>query len=283
MFTLDRRSLLTAATALAAAGGGSRTAFSQVKYEPGTMPKKAAKKNPLARNVLGKILYIGDEDNERGREWFSFTYREDGQITLRAYCEIDDGRVERDVTYTMTDKFRPLDCFVRLTVQGKFLGTGWIRVTDTQAECDVYNTTFGRVHQIVPLSSPAISLGAHPLACDAMALPSFDHTKPEKVQSRVGSLSTSPMLDGASGPLISVSNGAIEYVGPEKTKTVAGTFDAHHYRFPSINAAPHPSGNPIGEDIWVTHPDFVFVRAEVRGYLKNKTGFGRYELVEFSA
>ena len=284
MLTLNRRSLLTAATALAVAGGGERQVYAaDAKYTPGTLPKVAAKKNPQARNITGKMLYIGDEDNERGREWFSYSFREDGQITVRAYTEIDDGRVERDVIYTMTDKYAPLDCFVRLTVAGKFLGTGWIRVTDTQAECEVFNTTMGRVSQVVPLSEPATHLGSHPLVVDAIGCHSFDHSKPEKSQTRRGGLSTSPTLDGSTGPFLSAprpgAGGVTEYLGREMVETPVGEFEAHHYRWPSNSR--HANGTPRSQDNWVRHPDYTFVRSEVRGYLNNKTGFGRYELVEY--
>ncbi len=278
---LDRRSLFVAATAMAASGGRASAA------EHDTKPFKAIAKgtHPSARNVRGKIVYVGDEKNERGREWFSYSYRKDGQITLRAYCEMDDIQVERDVTLTMDSKFRPLDCFVRLSVGGKFLGTGLIRVSETEAVCDVFNTTFGQVTQTVKLPSPALRLGAHPLANDCLQLTSYDHSRPEKIQTNnsVG-LSSSPLLDGASGPMIGMSTtSTVEYVGPEKITTPAGTFDAHHYRFPvSGGGTPHPSGNPRSEDIWCTHPNYVFVRAEVRGYLRNKTGYGSYELTEFS-
>ena len=279
MLKLDRRAVFLAAVASAAGGGGGGATAQERDNSFGT-----GKKSPFVRNIRGKILYIGDDDLERGREWFSFSFREDGQITLRAYCEIDDARVERDVTYTMDANFRPLDCFVRLHSQGKFLGTGWIRVTDTQAECEVYNTTLGRVEQVVELAAPARSLGSHPLSCDALVLPVYDHSKPERIQSRDGGLSTSPMLDGGSGPFLSITKGSLEYVGPERVTTGVGTFDAHHYRFPAIRPnSLHPSGTPTSEDIWVTHPDYTFVRAEVHGYLKNPTGFGRYELVEFDA
>lgn len=286
MLQLDRRSLFMAAVASAAGSGGAYAAQDGAGSGSSgqNMNLGTGKKSPFVRNIRGKILYIGDDEQERGREWFSFSFREDGQITLRAYCEIDDGRVERDVTYTMAEDFRPLDCFVRLHSQGKFLGSGWIRVTDTQAECEVFNANMGRVEQILPLPSPARSLGSHPLSCDALVLPVYDHSKPERIQSRDGGLLTSAMLDGGSGPLLSISNGTLEYVGPERVTTGAGTFDAHHYRFPSRpDATVHPSGTPRSEDIWVTHPDYTFVRAEVHGYLKNPSGFGRYELVEFDA
>ena len=282
MLKLDRRSFFMAAAATAGSGGVFAAEDPAQNVSGGRNEKLGTgKKSPFVRNIRGKILYIGDDDQERGREWFSFSFREDGQVTLRAYCEIDDARVERDVIYTMNDKFHPLDCFVRLHSGGKFLGTGWIRVTDTEAECEVFNTTMGRVEQIVPLASPARSLGSHPLSCDALVLPVFDHTKPERIQSRDGGLSTSPLLDGGSGPFLSVSTGTIEYVGPERVTTGVGTFDAHHYRFPPRPDRPlHSSGIPLSEDVWVTHPDYTFVRAEVHGYLRNPSGFGRYELVE---
>jgi len=282
---INRRSFFLTAAAAAAGEAGGSAASAQEREVPNVKMDNLGpgKKSPNVRNIRGKILYIGDEDNERGREWFSFSFREDGQITLRAFCEIDDGRVERDVVYTMSADFRPLDCFVRLHSGGKFLGTGWIRITDTHAECEVFNTRMGRVSQTLELTEPAMTLGSHPLSCDALVLPVFDHSKSERVQPRIGALSTSPLLDGGSGPFLSTSSGFIEYVGPERVSTVVGDIDAHHYRFrfpPRSDRPLHSSGTPLGEDLWVTHPDYTFVRAEVYGYLKNTTGFGRYELVE---
>ena len=68
-----------------------------------------------------------------------------------------------------------------------------------------------------------------------------------------------------------------EYVGAERLTTPAGSFDTHHYR---LLLSPRADGKPRSYDIWCTHPDYVFVRGEVRGYLMNATGFGRYELVQ---
>ena len=85
------------------------------------------------RNIRGKILYIGGDDQERGREWFSMTFHEDGQRTLRAHCEIDDTEVLRETTYTMDENWQPLDCFNRLHVERKFLGTGWVRAYGHEA------------------------------------------------------------------------------------------------------------------------------------------------------
>jgi hypothetical protein len=90
----------------------------------------------------------------------------------------------------------------------------------------------GRVSQILPLETPAIHLGSHPLVVDAIGTHTFDHAKPEKRQTRKGGLSTSPTLDGSTGPFLSVSasESVTEYIGPEKVKTPVGTFDTHHYQ-----------------------------------------------------
>lgn len=226
----------------------------------------------ITRNLKGKILYIGSDGTERGREWFSFTHSQDGQRTLRAYCEIDDTEVQRDVVYTMGPDWRPLDCFNRLHVKGRFLGSGWMRFTPELAELEVFNVELGRSGQRFKLEHPAQSLGAHPLTCDVLHLTQFDHARPERIQTLAGAWSTSPLPNGASGPWLENRPLTIEYLGPEKVTVRAGTFDAHHYRFV---LAPNPDGTPRSEECWCRHPDYVFIKVEVRGFLKNST----YELV----
>jgi hypothetical protein len=279
MSTFNRRvfcagAASTAVAPLAAAASKPPRAVEQVKQNPALVAARS-------RNVRGKLLYINDDGTERGREWFSFTYRKDRQVTLRAYCEMDDIQVQRDVVQTMNERYHPLDCFVRLHVKGEFLGTGWIRVTDEAAECEVANVAMGRVHQVVPLAVPATSLVSHPISSDALLMAGFDHGKPERIQTWAGGLSTSPLLDGASGPFISVGKErSVEYVGPEKLTTPAGTFDAHHYRL--LMTGSRSDGKRPSYDIWCTHPDYLIVRGEVGGYLNNASGFGRYELVELA-
>ena len=80
MLKLDRRSLFVGAVASAAGAGGGGAAAQERNDSFGT-----GKKSPNVRNIRGKILNIGDDDLERGREWFSFSFREAGQITLRAF------------------------------------------------------------------------------------------------------------------------------------------------------------------------------------------------------
>jgi hypothetical protein len=279
---LDRRQLLVAGVT-----GVASTALTAATQRAAP-PTEAAEQKVIippqgwVKNTRGKISYISDDGKERGREWFSFSRREDGQVTLRAYCEIDDGRVERDVVQSMTANFAPLDCFVRLHIGGKFSGTGWMRFTDTEAECEVYSTVLGRVQQRMALPMPAATLVSHPISSDALLMAKYDHSKSDRIQGYRGGMSTSQRLDGGSGPFLSASEreAQIEYVGPESITTAAGRFDTHHYR---LLMDGRPDGKHPSYDLWVTHPDYLLIRGEVRGYLNNKTGYGRYDLVEYSA
>ncbi len=276
---ISRRTLLATTGAAALAAGVPSGAAAATRKSERKAAKRSGARPPTLRNTRGKILYINDDGTERGREWFSVTWRRDGQVTLRAYCEIDDGEVERDVVQSMTSEFAPLDCFMRLHRRGEFLGTGLIRITDTEAECEAFNAEIGRIRQVIKLDMPVPTLVTHPLSTDSLLARRFDHSKSERVQYWEGGFTTSPLLDGASGPLLS-ANGrrAIEYVGPERVTVPAGTFDTHHYR---ILMRPRPDGTPTGYEIWATHPDYVFVRGTVSGYLNNKSGAGTYELVEY--
>ena len=65
-------------------------------------------------------------DQSRGHELFHITKHTDGQMTLRAHCEIEepDPTVMRDVVLTLNENNHPMDCFIRLTVGDKFMGSG---------------------------------------------------------------------------------------------------------------------------------------------------------------
>lgn len=233
------------------------------------------------RNVRGKISYRTEKDGnniEYGQEWFSVTWHADGQRTLRSVCEIESGpiakrSVTRDVTYTVDREYRPLDCFVRLHQDGKFLGSGWFRFTDSQAECEVFNVTTGRVSQKFDLQRPVPSFGAHALICDITHLAKFDHSSKERIQPAQGVMLSSFEHDGCSGPLLCPLDFKIEYVGREELTVPAGTFETDHYRFLLEGSLPqdHPT-----EDLWCTPEDFVFVKIAVGGYMNSS-----FELIEF--
>ncbi len=228
------------------------------------------------RNSRGKILYIGGDGKERGREWWSMTFHEDGQRTLRAHCEIDDTEVIREVIYTMDQNWKPLDCFNRLHVNRKFLGSGLVFVDGNEAECEVNNIELGRTSQKVSLGGPAQSLTVHPLTCDVFHCAGYDHSKDENPQTLKNVLSTSPLPNGASGPFLTVGTVTVQYDGRETITVPAGTFETDHYHFVM---KPQPDGTEKREDIWCLPDDFTFVKVTVSGFLKDS----RYELVELES
>ena len=234
------------------------------------------------RNVRGKILYIshdGATPREYGREWFTYTFHEDGHRTVRSQCEIEAGVVEdrsviRDVTYTVDRDFKPVDGYVRLQRNGTYLGAGWFRITDGLAECESYNVLDGRVSQRFQLDEPVPSVGAHALTCDVLHLARFDHAKTERIQPARGAMLTSLEHDGCSGPLLAPIDFDIEYLGRETLTVPAGTFETDHYQFLLEGTLPkeHPT-----EELWCLPDDFIFVKIAVGGYM-NST----FELAELA-
>jgi hypothetical protein len=78
----------------------------------------------------GTIAYLSHQPDrylqERGREYFHIDVHSDGKRTIIAHCEIDDRpSVMRDVTYSVDEHWLPMDCFVRITVGDRFMGSGW--------------------------------------------------------------------------------------------------------------------------------------------------------------
>ena len=124
------------------------------------------------RRVRGMLRYTSDqpgrEGTERGRERFTISVASDGRRTLRAYTEIDDApNVQRDVTLSLGADWRPTDCFVRLSVGDRFMGSSWFRFTDTEAECEGYTAAEGRLSQRWPLAKPLDGFGTHPIQADS--------------------------------------------------------------------------------------------------------------------
>ena len=93
------------------------------------------------RSIRGTIAYTSNKPErkgqERGREYFMINVHGDGRRSVIAHCEIDDRpSVMRDITYSLDGDWMPTDCFVRLTVDDRFMGSGWFRFADRFAECD---------------------------------------------------------------------------------------------------------------------------------------------------
>lgn len=230
------------------------------------------------RSVRGTIRYTSKKpdrmDQERGREYFMINVHSDGKRTCIAHSEIDDRpSVMRDITYSIDEDWYPMDCFVRLTVDDRFMGTGWFRFGPDFAECETNTSLDGRVSQRMETNGRLRTFQNHAIVCDAWHMRLFDRSKGPEVQSIDEMLLSSPDHRGATGPMLFRIGFGCEYVGEEHIEVEAGEFDALHYRFVSSPGLPevHPP-----YDIWTTaDDDFIFLKGDIGGYMQTY-----YELVE---
>lgn len=229
------------------------------------------------RSVRGTIRYTSNKPDrlgqERGREYFMINVHSDGKRTCIAHCEIDDRpSVMRDITYSLDEAWYPMDCFVRLAVNDRFMGTGWFRFGPDFAECETWTAIEGRVTQRMETKVRLRSFQNHAIQCDAWHLRLYDR-KRRGVQTVDELLLSSPDHRGATGPLLFRAGLCIDFVGEERLEVAAGTFDALHFKFVSAPGLPieHPP-----YDIWCTaDDDYVFLKGVIGGYMQTY-----YELTE---
>jgi hypothetical protein len=234
------------------------------------------------RTISGRIAYTsrkpGRVGEERGRESFTMSRHGDGSLTINAHCEIDEPTptVVRDVIYTLDRDDRPMDCHVRLTVGGAFMGAGLFRMSEGQIACESFGPSIGRVSQVIAVAGAYDGFGTHPIICDAYMTRCMDlslgpHKRPLRT--------FLPSMDhrGATPPLTVESRIFIEYVGEADVVTPAGDFHCRQFRFSD------EEGGMVGKDgahpvydVWVTaDDDSLFVQGGVGGYMQTW-----YELVE---
>jgi hypothetical protein len=230
------------------------------------------------RSITGTVLYTSKKperlDQPRGVEHFRFTHHTDGKVTLRAHCEIEDPHptVLRDIVYSLDEHKRPMDCHVRLTVDDRFMGSGWFRFTEDAVECESYGPAIGRLSQCVPLNGPIDGMGTHPVVADGYLLALSDWTDGEKRKLRV--MLPSPDHRGATPPMISEANIDVIFLGRETLTVKAGTFAAKHFQFVDDGTAGMSSQHPP-YDVWITDDaDGIMIQGGVGGYMQTW-----YELV----
>ncbi len=212
----------------------------------------------------GKIGYFGPE-GENGREWFEMVPHAGGR-TLRAFCEMDDVGLSRDVTMALDAQSRPLDAFVRIIQQGAVSGSTLFLVEPDAIVSEGLTQEYGRVSQRKPLPAPLTYLGLHPLVGDALVtIPRGTERPGEFVMIEGIANSLSP--NGELGLVAMPTQIDVAYCGEERVRVAAGEFEARHYAL-RWNPAWPPA------DIWVHGPQALFLRLswELIG--------ARYELTE---
>jgi hypothetical protein len=212
------------------------------------------------RKIRGRIDYITDDVGVMGREWFTHTVHSDGRRTMRTLTEMDDDDLLRDVTFSVDEKWRPLDCFIRLTIGDRFQGSGWFLIKDDGIECESYTVDAGRISQRWPTEVRCPLFVSHAVACDAWTNATFDMSRKKERQLIYPRMASSPLGNGGSGPMIGNSTTVtptpatlyLDYLGEEEVTVPAGTFKCDRI---ALNRGDIPRF-----EIWTHGPDFLPVQ-----------------------
>jgi hypothetical protein len=205
--------------------------------------------NP-GHTISGHIAYLSLDGRETGRERFDLSSQHGGFV-LRAFCEMDDVALTRDVTLAMDRDWRPLDAFCRITRHGHREAAMWFDVSETAVCLHSRIGTLPSASTSLPLDLPLDYLGLHPLQGDALIVNRRGTDKPgEYVPIASVTNSISPNGDEAVG----ARKLAIEvaYLGEESIDVAAGKFAARHYALRWDPAWP-PA------DLWVRQQDCIFL------------------------
>jgi hypothetical protein len=225
------------------------------------------------RSVRGRIRYTSKKpemmDQERGREWFTFTHHGDGSVILRAQCEIEEPTptVLRDVIYAIGPDGRPRNLHVHLTVGDDFMGSGWFALADGIVECESIGPSIGRLSQRREEGAGLDGFGTHPIVGDGYFTRQLDLSNgPCRRTMRV--YLPSPDHRGATPPMISEVKIDLEYFGEEMVTVAAGTFACRHYAFIDTSDTGMGGKQHPRYDMWVTaDDDAIFVQGGVGGYM----------------
>jgi hypothetical protein len=198
----------------------------------------------------GRVGYYGPQ-GENGREWFEVVPHTQGS-TVRAFCEMDELDLTRDVTMSLDTEGRPRDAFVRIIRGGQTLGSSLFIVDDQEIRCEAVTAELGHVSQRRPLSAPLSYLGLHPLVCDGLIALSRGTDRPgEFVAVDIITNSSSP--SGEQGLIAFPGVIDVAYLGDEIITVPAGQFDAQRYALRW-----QPDWSPA--DLWVHGPSALFLR-----------------------
>lgn len=183
----------------------------------------------MSRAFKGKINYMSEESGEFGREHFSVSVEDDGTRVLRCICEMDNVALIRDVTYTVDANFLPIDSYVRVSFEHKFVGSGWFRFTDSYVEGEAFTAAEGRMSQRLETDGRAKLFGSHPICIDIWKCKHVAAANPGELQVLGNCVNSSAAAHGASGPLLARKSYDMYYRGPKQVEVGAGSFACQYF------------------------------------------------------
>lgn len=202
------------------------------------------------RRHAGKIAYR-DETGVCGQEVFAIDVRADGR-TIRAYCEMDDGALTRDASWTLGPDGAPVEGHVRVAVDGALVGSSWFRCTEAATECEGLVARMGRVSQRLP--GRARYLGLHPLVGDGMIALARGRDAPGEERA-IDSVTCSYDIKGESSLVALPIMIGVTYLGDTEIEVPAGRFAADRYLLRW-----QPQWPPA--ELWVHGEDAIFLRLQ---------------------
>ena len=216
------------------------------------------------RLLTGRIAYLDADGGSTGFELFSITAHADGSRTLSAHCEMHDDALVRDALLALDADARPVEAFIRVTEQDRWMGSAHFRrgVTGTLAtlsgpDSDVAADLPGEVDYF----------GTHALLNDGwVALAGGDLAPGESCTVR--GATCSHQANGGGVPALMASDAVLTRFADETVTVAAGTFDCQHW------TVAYQGHTPI--DMWTTGLDAVLVLMSWDHLA------GRYELAEMT-
>lgn len=201
----------------------------------------------VPRRHAGRIRYR-DASGEQGREDFAIDVRADGR-TIRSYCEMEDGALTRDASWTLDANHRPIEGHVRVVQHGALVGSSWYRFSEAGTECESLTARMGRMSQHVP-GRPAY-LGLHPLIGDGLIALARGTDAPGEARP-IESITCSYDVNGETSLVALPIDIVVTYMGRDEITVPAGVFAANHYL---VQWQPHwPAAR-----LWVHGPDAIFL------------------------
>jgi hypothetical protein len=196
---------------------------------------------------------------QRGQELATYDFNRDGTITLRALSASLAPDVVRDTTYTLAADYTPLECFLRLQVNGVHEGSGWFCFEEDRVYVATRTRTEGLSSRSVPVKARARAFNAHPVVTDALLCAAHESAgAARQVGIEVYTSSEDPY--GRTGPTLVPLQLEIEHVGRRRRSTVAGEIECEHYAlYPGIGA-PEPL-----QEIWCLPGTCVLIHARAGG------------------
>lgn len=203
------------------------------------------------RRHAGQIVY-NHVDGVKGHERFGIDVRADGTRTIRAYCEMGEGDLTRDASWTLDAAHRPVEGHVRVVQDGKLTGSSWYYPKDGETHCESLTARLGRTSQVLP--GRCDYLGLHPLVGDGMIALAVGTGRPG-VRQVVPSVTCSYDVNGETSLVALPIDIAVTYVGEDEVEVPAGRFAANRY---ALQWQPHwPAAN-----LWVHGEDALFLRLQ---------------------